>query len=82
MGDGSSLRSSRFYVNDFSGREVETEAVMLCFHAEPVEPSASIFKPSGKTPPIEQPIKRALVEIVLAVHDLSPCGAGAISRYV
>ena len=44
---------------------------MLCFQTEPAESSASIFKPARKTSP-EQPIKRALVQIVLAIHHFPP----------
>ena len=53
---------------------------MLCFQTEPAESSASIFKPARKTPP-EQPIKRALVQIVLAIHRFAPVEPGTISRY-
>jgi hypothetical protein len=34
----SSLRGSRSYLNDFSGRKVDAEAVMSCFQAEPMQP--------------------------------------------
>jgi hypothetical protein len=73
---GSSLRGPSFYANDFFGGQVDADAVVLCFQAEPVQPSASIFNSPRKPPPVERPIRRALVKIVLAVHDRLRAGVG------